>query len=434
MSQTDNLVIMFTDIVGFTERVSSQSRQQNEVMLKQHEKLMLQTAKRFGGKRIKSIGDALLLVFRSPTDALHCAMALHDALWEQNQPLPEEERLAIRVALSSGDVRLSGGDVIGEPVIVASRIEDMTPANEIYFSEAIYLAMNKAEVLHELVGEFELKGIPDNVSVYRVPRSATVKRLVVVSSDEEADFQYPYGGAHHQGKGRLGLLSRLPLKSIAASLAAIALIASLALFWPERGPDDQELQQLLEDNNLVLLEEKLTVILSDNPEDSSALFMLGHINVERRNYKDGLEFYGKALSRQPELAEDERYAANVTRLMGSNGAKVTELAKLSPSEQLVEKLLDRSVQPGISGRRDATYILSEINRASEIDSAAIAILDFEESKTCDEKLEAIRVIKDKKDQRALPVLKEALKGGVVSRFKKGCYIKQVKEAISAIEG
>jgi len=129
MSKAENLVIMFTDIVGFTELTSTQSREQNRNMLRQHEKLLMSVAKKFGGKRIKSIGDALLIVYKSPTDAVHCAMAMQDTLWEHNQSLEnDDEKLRIRVSLNSGEVRIDSGDVFGEPVNVAARLEGITPA------------------------------------------------------------------------------------------------------------------------------------------------------------------------------------------------------------------------------------------------------------------------------------------------------------------
>ena len=193
MGRAENLVIMFTDIVGFTELTASQSRDQNKVMLHQNEKILGGAAKRFGGKRIKSIGDALLFVFRSPTDALLCSMAMHDLLWEYNLSFEDEkDHITIRVAINSGEVRLDGGDVFGEPVNIAARVEGITPANEIYFTEAIYLAMNKAEVSHEMVDRFKLKGIPEEVTIYRVPRSTSAQRLVSYSGGGQ-ETTFPYG-------------------------------------------------------------------------------------------------------------------------------------------------------------------------------------------------------------------------------------------------
>lgn len=455
MSKAENLAVMFTDIVGFSELTSSQSRDQNEAMLRQNEKLLLNVTKKFGGKKIKSIGDALLLVFRSPTDAVHCAMAMHDALCEYNQSVSEVERLSIRVSLNSGEVRLQSGDVFGEPVNVAARLEGITPANEVYFTEAIYLSMNKAEVIHEFVGKYKLKGIPEEVSVYRVPRGASVTRLVAVNEDGEDEVNqqfYPYGGMHLLEKHNSpnGLAS-FPLKQIAMAASIIIVVAVGAMFLPsmltklsqttaEQSVDitqtdnSGELQQLLESADLRSLETRIVEILAENPDDPLALFVQGHLNFERRSYQNGIDSYLKALTLQPSLASDERYAENLVRGLTVNGAKITELVKLNPTEEVVQQLSERSVASGLSGRRDAAYLLSLINRQDKLDSVAMAILDLQESTSCEDRKTAIAIMKRGKDARALPSLEKITKRGFSNLFKNNCVKKDAREAISAIKG
>ncbi len=172
--RTDNLAIAFVDIAGFTSRTSSQSREENERMLQRFAHVVRPLVRAFGGRVVKSIGDAFLLTFRSPTDALHCAMAIQDGLAESNQSLPTADRIAVRVAVNVGEVRVDGGDVFGEAVNIASRIESVAGAGEIYFSEAVYLAMTKSEVPSERVGERSLKGIPEPVGLWRIPHSQEV--------------------------------------------------------------------------------------------------------------------------------------------------------------------------------------------------------------------------------------------------------------------
>jgi hypothetical protein len=104
-------------------------------------------------------------------------------LWESNSQVPEEERFEVRAAINLGEVRIEGGDVFGEAVNVASRIESQTPPGEVYFSEAVSLAMTRAEVTSEEVGHVELKGIAGKTLLYRVPRTA-----------QAGSDQMPYGG------------------------------------------------------------------------------------------------------------------------------------------------------------------------------------------------------------------------------------------------
>lgn len=168
--KTENLAIEFVDIKGFTTRTSAQSREENQKLLRRFAAVVRPVTAAFNGRIVKNIGDAHLLTFRSPTDALHCAMAMQDRLAESNGKVPGEERFEVRVAVNVGEVRVESGDVFGEAVNIASRIESLADGGEIYFSEAVYLVMNKSEVPYEEVGRRELKGIPESVKIYRVPR------------------------------------------------------------------------------------------------------------------------------------------------------------------------------------------------------------------------------------------------------------------------
>lgn len=167
--KTANLAIVFTDIKGFTERTSRQTLEQNQRLLKTHNDLLVPVFKAFGGRIIKSIGDAFLVTFESPTQAVLAGMALQDRLWQYNRGVLEVERLDVRVAINAGEVRLESNDVFGEPVNIASRVEALAEPGQVFFTEAVYLAMNKAEVPSQEVGAFELKGIPGKIRVFRVP-------------------------------------------------------------------------------------------------------------------------------------------------------------------------------------------------------------------------------------------------------------------------
>jgi adenylate cyclase len=168
--KTANLAIIFTDIKGFTERTSRQTHEENERLLQVHHDLLAPLFKAFGGRIIKSIGDAFLVTFESPTQAVLSGVAIQDRLWQYNRSAPESAQLHVRVAVNVGEVRLEASDVFGEPVNIASRVEGIAEAGEVYFTEAVYLAMNKAEVPSQEVGSFELKGIPGKIRVFCVPK------------------------------------------------------------------------------------------------------------------------------------------------------------------------------------------------------------------------------------------------------------------------
>jgi class 3 adenylate cyclase len=168
--KSENLAIMFVDIKGFTSRTSLQSRMENHRMLARFEDLVRPVSRAFGGSIVKSIGDAFLITFRSPTDALQCGMGIQDLQHDWNGKVPPAERFEVRVAVNVGEVRVEKGDIFGDAVNIASRIESVSEAGEVYFSEAVYLVMNKSEVPYEELGRRKLKGIQDSIKIYRIPR------------------------------------------------------------------------------------------------------------------------------------------------------------------------------------------------------------------------------------------------------------------------
>lgn len=192
--RTENLAIVFIDIAGFTPRTSSQTREENLQMLKRFDGIVRPLVRCYSGKVIKTIGDAYLLTFRSPTDALLCSMAVHDRIAETDAAIDAADRFTIRAAVNVGEVRIDGGDVYGEAVNIASRIEGKAGAGEIYFSESVYLSMTRTEVPSEEVGYAELKGISGKVRLYRVPRA-----------DEAGGYSLKQrGGAPAQAGGETG--------------------------------------------------------------------------------------------------------------------------------------------------------------------------------------------------------------------------------------
>lgn len=85
-----------------------------------------------------------------------------------------DDRLDIRIAINSGEVTLADNDVFGEPVNVTSRINGIAETGEVFFTEAVYLAMNKMEVPSSEVALLQLKGIAEKIRVYKVVREKPV--------------------------------------------------------------------------------------------------------------------------------------------------------------------------------------------------------------------------------------------------------------------
>ena len=110
------------------------------------------------------------------------------------------------------------------------------------------------------------------------------------------------------------------------------------------------------------------------------------------------------------------------------------MAKLSPTKPVVAELTKRTLVEGNKQLRDdAAYILQQIKRSRKVDVTAMALLDLEESKSCKDKNEAIKILGEQQDARALPALEKITKTNVIQRLKVGCLVKEAKKSVKAIE-
>ncbi len=170
--RSKNLSIMLTDMQGYTVTSSSSSRQEIIEMIQNHNKLMMPIFDFYGGSIIKTIGDAFLVTFESATDAVVCGIVIQLILKEYNQNLQEDQTvLNLRVVINTGDVALEQNDIYGEGVNITARMEslDCMEAGMIGISLSTQLLLNRNEIFSELLGEFDLKGIPYPVQIYNVP-------------------------------------------------------------------------------------------------------------------------------------------------------------------------------------------------------------------------------------------------------------------------
>jgi len=228
---TRNLTIMFTDIKGFTERTARSNRDYVVKMLEQQDTLLKPIISKYSGTIIKSIGDAYLVTFDSPTNAVICGLMMQHALRRYNRSAPEADRIEVRVAINTGEVNLVGNDVLGDPVNVASRVEGITEANEVWFTESTYLSMNKQEVPTSVVGEFKLKGVPEAVRIYRASVDET-QILYRTHFDDHGKSREGHGAATVPAPARK---SRLWM----GALAFLVIGVGLWLFAPGMSASDQ---------------------------------------------------------------------------------------------------------------------------------------------------------------------------------------------------
>jgi class 3 adenylate cyclase len=170
MTTLRTTVIMKTDIRGSTVRFRALPEADLNVLLSEHRTFVSHLAAAHDGRIVKPEGDGFWVVFPSVTAGALAAMHMQEEL-RLAQPGKGDERLAMRIVLTLGDVLHQEGALVGDAVVLAARIEEITPPDEIYLSPAAWLAVNQAEVQTSFVDAFALKGFPEPVPVYRIAQT-----------------------------------------------------------------------------------------------------------------------------------------------------------------------------------------------------------------------------------------------------------------------
>jgi adenylate cyclase len=162
------LTVMFIDIVSYTKTTSDLDRENFSRLHDVFDNISLSIFKEHSGKVVKKIGDAYLVTFKSATTAVLCGRKLQEEFWDYNKGKKLKNPLKIRVAIHTGEVLHRNGDIYGDTVNTASRIESITKAGDVVFSEPVYTAMNKNEVNYLHLGLRKLKGLKRPLRIFRI--------------------------------------------------------------------------------------------------------------------------------------------------------------------------------------------------------------------------------------------------------------------------
>lgn len=153
--------VLFADIVGYTAMMQEDESSSVAKINRFRESVEL-IASELNGKIIQYYGDGSLLLFNSSTDAVEFAKLLQD-------DLAEPPVIPVRIGIHMGDVLLQSGNVFGDVVNIASRIQALAPPGGIYISEMVYRNIaNKKEIESSFVKEEKLKNVKIPVRIYQV--------------------------------------------------------------------------------------------------------------------------------------------------------------------------------------------------------------------------------------------------------------------------
>src|SRR6478735_8383055 len=160
--------IMFTDMVGY----SALSQRDDKLaldLLEEHREILRKIFPEFNGTEIKTIGDAFLVEFQSALEAAQCALEIQRALAKRNADILPDRRIEVRIGIHVGDVVHREGDVYGDGVNVASRIQPVAGIGGICISVDVERQIHHAlEARFEKLAPVELKNVEVPMDLFRI--------------------------------------------------------------------------------------------------------------------------------------------------------------------------------------------------------------------------------------------------------------------------
>jgi adenylate cyclase len=168
-SMTRRLVaIVAADVAGYS-RMTAYDEEGTLAALRSHRtELIDPTIAGHGGRIANTAGDSILMEFPSVVDATRCCIDIQRGLAERNASIPEEKRIMFRIGINLGDIVEQDGDLLGDGVNVAARLEGLAEPGGICLSRAARDQIrDRLAIALDEIGEVEVKNIPRPIHVWR---------------------------------------------------------------------------------------------------------------------------------------------------------------------------------------------------------------------------------------------------------------------------
>ncbi|HVI89443.1 MAG TPA: adenylate/guanylate cyclase domain-containing protein [Dongiaceae bacterium] len=161
--------IVAADVAGYS-RLMGADEEGTLVALKSHRKELIDPLiAQHQGRIVKTTGDGLLIEFASIVDAVRCAVVMQQGMKDRNANLDESQCIRFRIGINVGDVIIDEGDIFGDGVNVAARIEALAKPGEICVSATVREHIGeKLPIGFADLGEYQVKNIARPVHVYRI--------------------------------------------------------------------------------------------------------------------------------------------------------------------------------------------------------------------------------------------------------------------------
>ena len=186
--------VLFTDLVESTAQRSDLGDDAADDVAEVHDRMIRAVVGAHRGTIVKSTGDGVMAVFDAASDGVAAAMAIQTAAEQHNRTVDPRRHLVLRIGLSVGDVNFMTHDCRGTAVVEAARLESVAEAGQILVSENVRAIVgSRGGHRFEVVGTFDLKGLPGPVLAHRVLRDGP---------SSESGAETTLGSSHQSLDGR----------------------------------------------------------------------------------------------------------------------------------------------------------------------------------------------------------------------------------------
>ena len=167
--------ILAADVVGYSRLIGADETGTLTALRALRKELVEPTLKRHRGRIVKLMGDGLLAEFASVVDAVSAAVEIQEAVPDRSANMPQDQRIALRIGVNIGDVAVEDGDLFGDGVNVAARLQEIAEPNGVAISEGAHRELRgKLNLPFSDAGERILKNITEPVRSWFWPPTSTI--------------------------------------------------------------------------------------------------------------------------------------------------------------------------------------------------------------------------------------------------------------------
>src|SRR5262249_55299885 len=174
--------ILAADVVGYSRLMEQDEAGALTALKERRKSILLPLVAKHSGRIVKMMGDGVLVEFASAVNGVACAAELQKRMASANVSLSDDRHIVLRIGINLGDVMVEGGDLYGDGVNIAARLEGIAEPGDVLISGTTYdYVKNKVDLGFDDLGTQTLKNIAEPVRIYRIagtPRVSVARPIV----------------------------------------------------------------------------------------------------------------------------------------------------------------------------------------------------------------------------------------------------------------